>query len=252
MSDGSRLSLAAAAVEPLLTGRFGRPYTHVASCKSTQALLGPSDPEGAVAVADEQTAGRGRHGRVWHAPAGTSLLCSIALRPPVDRAPQVTLVGAVAAARAIEGATGLAAQIKWPNDVMLNRRKVAGILGELRDGLVVLGIGINVNQALGELPPDARLSAGSLRSLTGTTYDRVPLLASLLRELETAYDAWSGGGLDALFEEIGPRDFLRGRPVSVDGGSGIAVAITRDGALEIETGHGERVTVTSGEVEFAR
>lgn len=235
----------------LLTGRFGRPYTYVESCESTQGLIGPDAPEGAVAVADEQRAGRGRHGRRWDAPAGTSLLCSVALRPPVDRAPQVTLVGAVAAAKAVEHATGLAAQIKWPNDVMLNRRKVAGVLGELRDGVVVLGIGINVNQAPTELPAEARVAAGSLRSLTGMTYDRASLLAFLLRELERAYGAWLEGGLDAIFDEIGPRDFLRGRAVSVDGSTGVAVGITRTGALEVDS-HGRRTAVTSGEVEFDR
>lgn len=250
MSD----SLAADAVAPHIRGRFGKPYRYEPECESTQLLLlGSGLAEGAVAATDHQTSGKGRHGRAWVAPPGSSLLLSVMLHPPPERhLPELSLVAALAAAEAIEGATGLTAQIKWPNDVMLNRRKVAGILGELRDGVVVLGIGINVNQAPSELPPDARLSAGSLRSLTGTTYDRAPLLASLLRELETAYDAWSDGGLDAVFEEIGPRDFLRGRSVSVDGRSGVAVAITRDGALEIDIAHGERVSVTSGEVEFAR
>ena len=154
-------SLAPEVVDRHLKGRFGRPYTYVEECESTQHLLADDAPEGAVAATDHQTAGRGRYGRTWEAPAGTALLCSIALHPPPERdAPELTLVGAIAAAEAVEGATGLAAQIKWPNDVMLNRRKVCGVLGELRDGVVTLGIGINVNQTREQLPADAPTPAG--------------------------------------------------------------------------------------------
>jgi BirA family biotin operon repressor/biotin-[acetyl-CoA-carboxylase] ligase len=250
---GSQDSLRPPAVEPLLGGRFGHPYTYVESCESTQALLGPDAPEGAVAVADEQTAGRGRYGRAWRAPVATSLLCSVVLRPPgLEHAPQLTLVGGAAAAGAIEGAVGRAALIKWPNDVMLDGRKVAGVLGELRDRVVVLGIGINVNQELDELPADARVPAASLRSATGTTHDRAALLAALLDRLEQLYDAWRVGRLDAVFAEIEPRDFLRGRQVVVDGVRGVAAGVTRDGGLELATGDGMRVVVESGQVEYAR
>ncbi len=146
-------SLSFEAVDRHLKGRFGRPYTYAAECESTQHLLADDAPEGAVAVTDHQTAGRGRHGRTWEAPQGTALLCSIVLHPPAERdAPELTLVGAIAAAEAVEGATGLAAQIKWPNDVMLSRRKVCGVLGELRDGVVTLGIGLNVNQTRDAAP----------------------------------------------------------------------------------------------------
>ena len=163
MSD----SLAYESVDRHLKGRFGRPYTYVDECESTQLLL-EGAPEGAVAACDVQTAGRGRYGSAWEAPAGTALLCSIVLHPPPERErPELTLVGAIAAAEAVEGATGLAAQIKWPNDVMLNRRKVCGVLGELRDGVVTLGIGINVNQTREQLPSDAHTPAASLRTITG-------------------------------------------------------------------------------------
>jgi BirA family biotin operon repressor/biotin-[acetyl-CoA-carboxylase] ligase len=246
-------SLAPQAVDRHVKGRFGRPYTYVAECESTQLLFGEDAPEGAVSATDHQTAGRGRYGRTWETPPGTALLCSVVLHPPPERdAPELTLVGAIAAAEAVEGATGLSAQIKWPNDVMLSRRKVGGVLGELRDGVVVLGIGINVNQTREQLPPDARTPAGSLRTVTGSTYDRAALLGSMLFRFERIYDEWRHGGLSDVFVEIGPRDFLRGRPVLVDGKSGIAVGIDRDGRLQLDVGHGVVVTVESGQVEYER
>ena len=246
-------SLAPEVVDRHIKGRLGRPYTFAAECESTQLLFGNGAPEGAVAATDLQTAGRGRYGRAWDAPAGSALLCSIVLHPPPERrAPELTLVGAIAAAEAIEGATGLAAQIKWPNDVMLNRRKVAGVLGELRDGVVVLGVGINVNQTREELPPEARTPPASLRTITGQTFDRAALLGSLLFRLERIYDEWRHGGLAEVFVEIGPRDFLRGRPVTVDDEEGVAVGIDREGRLSLDVGHGDVVAVESGDVEYAR
>jgi BirA family biotin operon repressor/biotin-[acetyl-CoA-carboxylase] ligase len=246
-------SLAYEAVDRHLKGRFGRPYTYLDSCVSTQLLFEDDAPEGAVSACDAQAAGRGRFGRVWEAPAGAALLCSVVLHPPAElHAPELTLVGAIAAAEAVEGATGLSAQIKWPNDVMLNRRKVGGVLGELRDGVVTLGIGINVNQTREQLPAEARTPAGSLRTITGSTFDRAALLGSLLFRLERIYDEWRHGGLAEVFVEIGPRDFLRGRPVTVDGTSGVAVGIDREGRLELDVGHGERLMIESGEVEYVR
>ena len=151
----------------------------------------------------------------------------------------------------IERETGLAAQIKWPNDVMLDRRKVAGGLAELKDGAVVLGIGINVNQRPDELPAETKVPAGSLYSVTGREYDRGPILADLLLELERRYDAWREDGLDSLYEDLGARDFLRGRRVSHDGVDGTAQMITRDGRLAVTTESG-LVVVESGEVSFER
>jgi hypothetical protein len=149
-------SLAPDRVEPLLTGGFGRPYLYRETCESTQGLLASEHPEGAVAACDEQTAGRGRLGRGWTAPPGTSVLMSILLRPPADRPlPELSLVGGVATALTVERATGLSVQIKWPNDVMLNRGKVAGVLAETKADAVVLGIGLNVNQTRDQLPDEA-------------------------------------------------------------------------------------------------
>jgi BirA family transcriptional regulator, biotin operon repressor / biotin---[acetyl-CoA-carboxylase] ligase len=248
MSD----SLAPEAVEPLLTGRFGRPYVYRESCESTQRLLDGELREGAVAVCDEQTAGRGRLGRTWEAPAGTAILCSIALRPPAGRAvPELSLVGGLAAAEAVERATGLAAQIKWPNDVMLNRRKVAGLLAEAEGDVVILGIGLNVNQRRDELPEDAGSPPGSLLTVDGVRRKRGPILAELLAALERTYDLWRESGLDGVYDGLGSRDFLRGRRIVVDGSQGYAVAINRSGRLEVEI-EGERRVLESGEVLFER
>jgi BirA family transcriptional regulator, biotin operon repressor / biotin---[acetyl-CoA-carboxylase] ligase len=245
-------SLAPAFAEPLLRGRFGRPYLYLARTETTQRMLDAALPEGAVAVAEEQTAGRGRMGRSWEAPAGSALLVSTLLRPPPGRrASELTLLAGVCVAVVVERATGLAAQIKWPNDVMLDRRKVSGGLAELKDGAVVLGIGINVNQRPAELPVETRVPAGSLYSVTGREYERGQILADLLLELERRYDAWREDGLSSLYEDVGARDFLRGRRVSFDGVAGTAQLITRDGRLAVATESG-LVVVESGEISFER
>lgn len=248
------VSLAPEAVEPHVRGRFGSPYLYEPECESTQLLLtGSGLPEGAVAATDHQTGGRGRLGRDWQDTPGTSLLVSVLLRPPAERRlPELSLVVALAAAETVEAALGLAAQIKWPNDVMLNRRKVAGILSELVDGTVVVGIGVNVNQTREQLPLDAPTEPASLRTATGTTYDRAVLLGSLLSRLEQAYDVWREEGLDGLYDELGARDFLRGRRVTVNGKRATALQILRDGRLEIETDSGEVEVLESGEVAFER
>ena len=180
------------AVVPRLRGRFGREYLYVASTPSTQRLLAPDAPEGTVAVADEQTEGRGRLGRRWEVPAGTSVLCSIQLRPKVEasRFPELTVLGAEACADAIRSATGLEPTLKDPNDVLIGGRKVAGVLGESDSQRVVLGIGINVNVPAEELPDDVQIPATSLQIETGAPVDRVELLVELLAVLERRYDAW--------------------------------------------------------------
>src|SRR5262245_49722943 len=218
--------------------KLGETRIHVESCESTQALIDPSMAEGTVAVADVQTAGRGRLGRTWETPPRSAVLASVLLKPPAGRPlPQLALVAGVAVADALERLTGLAVQIKWPNDVMLRRTKVAGILAEARDGAVVLGIGINVSQGREALPE----RGGSLLSASGQEWDRDEVLDAVLADLGRRYDQWCEGGLDAIYDGLGARDFLRGRPVTVDGTSGTAELIDRDGRLRIAVGHGEHV-----------
>lgn len=239
------------AVEPLLRGRLGRPYLWRESCTSTQLLLDGSQPEGAVAAAEEQTAGRGRMGRVWESPPGRALLFSLVLQPPAGRpVPQLSIVAGLAVARALEAAGPLAPRIKWPNDVLLDGRKCCGILAEARDGVIVLGIGLNVNQQVGELPPAPRTSPTSLRLAVGRELERAPLLAALLWQLELAYDAWLAGGLAALHADLAARDYLAGRDVLVDGVRGRALEIDASGALAVEVA-GARRLVESGEVTVA-
>ncbi len=189
-------SLAPEAVRPRLRGRFGREYAYVESTPSTQLLLEPGAPEGAVAVAGEQTAGRGRLGRRWLAPAGTSLLCSIQLRPQVspERLSELTGIAARACAEAIAAVTGLEPELKFPNDLLVDGRKVAGILAEAREGRVVLGVGINVNVPESGLPTEVDRPATSLLVETGREVDRAELLVELLERLERRYKAWSDQG----------------------------------------------------------
>ena len=247
-------TVAPEAVEPHLSGRFGKPYLYEPECDSTQQLLlGSGLPEGAVAATDHQTAGRGRLGRTWEEPTGTCVLASVLLQPPAERRlPELSLVAALAVAETVEATVVLAAQVKWPNDVMLNRRKVAGILSELSDGTVVVGIGINVNQKRDELPSNSPTEPASLRTATGTTYDRAALLGLLISRLERTYDVWVERGLDGVYGGLGARDFLRGRRITADGETATAIQILRDGRLEIETDAGQVKALESGEVLFER
>lgn len=184
------------AVVPLLRGEFGRPYTYLERCESTQRELSADAPEGAVVVTDEQTAGRGRLGRPWFAPPRTSILLSINLRPRVEtpRLPELSVVAGEACAEAIAAVSGLEPEIKLPNDLLVGGRKVAGILAEAREDRVVLGIGVNVNASADELPAATETPAGSLSLVTGREVSRAELLAELLLRLEQRYDAWASGG----------------------------------------------------------
>ena len=185
-------SLAPTAVKPLLRGRFGQVYRYAEITPSTQRMLVGDETEGAVAVAEEQTEGRGRLGRNWEAPAGTSVLVSVLLLPTVagSRLPELSLVAGNAVAEAILEVTGIKPAIKFPNDVLISGRKVAGILAESSEGRVVLGIGVNVNQTLEQLPPKTQMDPTSLRLELGEPVSRLQLLAAILLQLERAYDAW--------------------------------------------------------------
>jgi BirA family transcriptional regulator, biotin operon repressor / biotin---[acetyl-CoA-carboxylase] ligase len=169
-----RVPLVPAVVTPALRGSYGRPYVHADETTTTQRMLPDDAPHGAVALAEHQTSGRGRLGRHWHDLPGSGLLFSVVLRPPppVARWPELTLV----AANAVAAAIGPAATIKHPNDVLVGGRKVAGILAEAGEH-VVLGIGVNVGGA-------AFPGAGWVEG------DRLELLVDVLERLERGYDEW--------------------------------------------------------------
>lgn len=181
-----------ASVEPLLQGRLGHPYRFVEECESTQRLLDPAEAEGATVATDLQTHGRGRLGRTWETPSGQALLFSVLLhpRPPMAIWPELSLVAGDAVSAAVRAETGAEAAVSHPNDVLIEGRKVAGILAEASVGQVVLGIGLNVNQADGELPAETPKPPTSLRVETGREWPRAPLLAAILLELEGRYDDW--------------------------------------------------------------
>jgi BirA family biotin operon repressor/biotin-[acetyl-CoA-carboxylase] ligase len=242
--------LTADLVEPMLRGRLGRPYLWSESCRSTQEELGdPGLPEGAVAVTEHQTVGRGRGGRSWEDAPGTALLLSVLLRPPESTAvPQLSLVSALAVAEAVGATAALDTRVKWPNDVLADGRKLAGILLESREGAVVCGIGVNVGQTEEVLPREARSPAASLRTLTGRAHDRAELLVTLLERLEACYDAWLADGLAPLLPELERRDALRGRDVRVGELEGVAAGIAPDGRVRVTRADGTTVLVASGEV----
>ena len=166
------------------------PYRFVDSCPSTQREIGVGDPEGTVVATDHQTEGRGRHGREWVDTPERALLFSVQLRParPISDWPELSVI----AGEAVAAALPVEATVLHPNDVMVDGRKIAGILPEASDGRIVVGIGVNVNQTADELPADARKPPTSLRIELGHEFERGLLLAAILLELETRYDAWAG------------------------------------------------------------
>jgi BirA family transcriptional regulator, biotin operon repressor / biotin---[acetyl-CoA-carboxylase] ligase len=214
-------------VEPRLRGRFGSPYIWRLTCESTQELAREL-PEGGVAACDEQTAGRGRRGRDWYAPPGAGLLFSLALEPrtPAERLAAFSLVAAESVCEVCDPR----AMVRWPNDVVIEGRKLAGVLPELRDGKLVLGVGVNVNQTPDGLPEQARVPATSLRIERGGEVDRVELLVELLAVLERRYDAFEQEGFPGLV-----RDELRGRQVRLVGGRrGICEGVDQLGRLIVD------------------
>ena len=221
---------------------LGRPRRHRRVTGSTSAdavvLATGGAPHGTLVTAGMQTAGRGRQGRSWSAPAGRSLLSSVVLR---DFDGLLPLRAGVAVARV----AGRHAELKWPNDVLVDGRKVAGILVDLspRGDWAVLGIGINVAVSPGDLPEALGTRAGTLG---GSEEDIEPLLRELLRALSDALAAPAG----AVLAEWSQRDALRGREVAWAGGRGIAAGLDSTGALRVERPDGGVVSLDAGEVHL--
>jgi BirA family transcriptional regulator, biotin operon repressor / biotin---[acetyl-CoA-carboxylase] ligase len=225
-----------------MPGPLGRPRLHLRATGSTndraRTLAQAGAPHGTLVTAGAQSSGRGRHGRTWSAPAGQALLMSLVLRGEYPLLP-------LAAAVAVAEACGDDARIKWPNDVLVDGRKVAGILSEGRPqaGWAVLGIGLNVAVRLEDLPPELHATAGTLGLRPG---DVEPVLAGLLVELDTAL----GLSREALLGAYRRRDALRGRRVSWPGGSGSAAGIDAEGRLIVDLDGGGRAGLDAGEVHL--
>ncbi len=232
------------------------------SVDSTQAevarLARAGAPEGTVVSALHQTAGRGRWSRRWWDAPEESLLVSVLLRPavPPARAPQLTLVAAVAVVDAVREAAGVTAAIRWPNDVMAGGRKLCGILAEASSGAdgrlehVVLGIGINVNQTA--FPPDIEALATSLCLVTGARHDRRAVLAALLAALRRWYGVYLAEGLGPVREAWRRASLTLGERVTSPGArAGLAVDLDEDGALLVQADDGTLQRLSSGEVTSA-
>lgn len=258
--------LDAATLGPRLTGTWRRVEWHE-TIDSTQRrareLARAGAPEGTVVLADRQSAGRGRLGRTWFSPAGAGVMCTIVLRPPCDPATvaPLPLVAGLAVADAVRGATGLAPGLKWPNDVQLGGRKVAGILAELEGELdrvdaVLLGIGVNVNLRADALPPELASGATSLRIACGRPVDRVDVAARLLAAIEARYGRFLAEGFRTMRSEWEAASVLTGREVEVIGPSpgfaGRVRGVDDDGALLLDAPDGAPRRVIAGEVTLRR
>jgi len=237
--------------------RFGAVIHRFGEVDSTQTvarnLAAAGAPEGTVVTAEHQVSGRGRAGRSWHDRPGESLLFSVVLRPGIEAAavPQISLLAAVGVAEAVETVTGLAPGIKWPNDLVMDGRKCAGVLAEATsDGAavarVILGIGINVNQTV--FPLELSAGATSLALARGGPVDRWELLAALLARLEARYDAFLDRGFAAVHGEWCRRALTLGRPVLAGEVRGIAEGLDHDGALLVRDAANRVRRVLAGDV----
>jgi len=244
---------------PLTTARFGQLASVLPDCPSTQdivrAAAATGAPEGFIAVADHQTAGRGRRGRTWSDEPGQALMFSLLLRPdaPTPELAPLALVLGIAVAEALP----VAARLRWPNDVVLDGAKLAGILTELEtpaDGgrYVVAGIGINVNTPADQLPATDRLPAASLLAATGERQDRLALLHAVTDRIQATYREWEELGFAALFDRFRALDDLAGREVVLQLGDGMAEGVAAGvdvaGRLVVELADGSELRLDAGEV----
>jgi BirA family transcriptional regulator, biotin operon repressor / biotin---[acetyl-CoA-carboxylase] ligase len=259
-------SLDVAVLQQLLTTQvFGRTLHLLAQTTSTndvlKALARQGAPEGTVVLAEQQTRGRGRQGRTFASPAGVGIYLSVLVRPTIDlaRLPQLTLMVAVATADAITDICGLSIHLKWPNDVEIDGRKVAGILTEavLRAGespVVIIGIGINVNTALEQLPAVLHDRVTSLALATGVPVSRHHLIARLLARCEERYHTLQHAGVASILERWRHYGRLLGRVVqfsqATETRTGRAVGLDDDGALVVQTSDGVHHHLVAGEVIF--
>ncbi|HVH73184.1 MAG TPA: biotin--[acetyl-CoA-carboxylase] ligase [Candidatus Dormibacteraeota bacterium] len=245
---------------------FGKRIYHFFKTDSTNRVafdLGHAgEPEGAVVLAEEQTAGRGRAGHTWHSERAAGIYATLLLRPklaPVE-APLLTMMAGLSAHAAVEAVTGLTMDLKWPNDLMIRGKKAGGILTEMQADpgairFVVVGIGLNVNQE--KFPIELANLATSLRQETGKPQSRMELLVRLLREFESDYNRFVREGPTNVvkrFEVLS--SYAHGKRVRVTNGAesylGTTVGLGPEGLLQVERDDGRVVTVIAGDIAEAR
>ncbi len=253
-------------VKPLLKTKWmGKRIHHFQSLDSTnskayQLALNGAE-EGEAIISESQEKGRGRLGRQWFSPPSLNLYLSVILRPkiPPHQAPLITLTAAVATADAIRDFSGLLPLIKWPNDILLRGRKVAGLLNEIHSEMdrvhfVILGIGVNLNTDEKQFSKEIRPIATSLKIEMGRAVSRKDFFQSLLFELERWYSVLLEGGGAVVLKAWRERADIGGRRVKVTSFGetviGTAVDVDLDGALILETADGKRRRVMAGDVEY--
>ena len=247
----------------LSTQRLGAAFHYFSELGSTNTrareLAEKGAAEGEIVIAESQTQGRGRLGRRWESPPFTNLYLSFILRPkfPPTHAPQITLAAGVALVETVGSFLSRPPAIKWPNDILFDGKKLAGILTEAacdadRVAYVILGIGLNLNYRVDTMPQELRQRATSMAELTGTNVSRESVLARLIQDMDRCYGELEVSGFEALRPRWEERFALRGRRIQVELGDqrvrGVAHGIDREGALIVEDEHGQRRSVVAGDV----
>ncbi|OLN23221.1 biotin--[acetyl-CoA-carboxylase] ligase [Domibacillus antri] len=246
----------------LETVRIGKRIVFKESVESTQKeahRLAEEAAEGTLVIAEEQTAGRGRMTRPWHSPKYTGIWMSVILKPnlPPFKAPQFTLITAVAVTEAIRDAAGIMPEIKWPNDLLLNGKKITGILTELQadsDQIrsIIIGIGMNVNQR--EFPEELANIATSIFIEKGETVPRAKIVQAIMKNLEIYYDEYMTNGFGLIKEKWESYAISIGRHIiarTVTGTiRGRALGITDEGVLKLEDENGVIHDIYSADIEI--
>jgi BirA family biotin operon repressor/biotin-[acetyl-CoA-carboxylase] ligase len=243
-----------------LKTKLGRPlmYEPITGSTNDNALLAAraGAPHGSLFVADEQTAGRGRRGNAWLAAPGESLLFSVLLRPTLElsQASALTLAVGLALRDAVSPLLAETAQIKWPNDLYVNGKKLAGILLESQlqgDRLQAVVVGVGLNVSARDFPPEIAARATSLTVLGAGRVEREALLQEILNALALRLDAFQHTGVAGILDELNAADALRGQRVRVDGQEGVGRGLDEQGRLLLEDGANVVHAITAGTVELS-
>ena len=245
---------------PRIIGREVRVFKETTSTNDVvEKMAADGVAEGVVVIAESQTRGRGRLSRRWESSSGKGLWFSVLLRPAMapQAATRITIAAAVSIVRAVWATTGVQAEIKWPNDVQIRGKKLAGILTELNAELdriryLVLGVGVNLNQAVKDFPPEVAKLATSLAIETGAPVDRGAVAARIMEELERDYARICGGGFEALANEWAQHCSTLGKQVRIQIGDrlvqGRAESLDAEGALLVRSSYGNLERIVGGDV----